>query len=97
MTTWTRRAVSLCTDCLASDDLEATARRTGFVQRVSQRSGTLLLALVPCGTWREATTPLAPWAAQGTQGDAQGEGSPDALPQRSRRQYNIGQVSCGLC
>jgi hypothetical protein len=72
----------MCTDFFSSDDSEAIARRTGFVQRVSKLRGTLWLALVTFGTWREATTTLAPWVAKGTQGDAQGEGSPDALHQR---------------
>jgi hypothetical protein len=41
----------------AADDLEAPARRTGFVTRASKIPGTLFLALVPCGslTFRQAS------------------------------------------
>ena len=46
---------------------EATARRTGFVQRMSKMTGTLFLALVTLGAWREAKTTLAPLAAKATQ------------------------------
>jgi hypothetical protein len=58
------------------------ARRTGFVKRVSQLRRKLCLALVTFGTWRDATTPLAPWAAQVTQGDVQVAVAPEALHQR---------------
>ena len=78
----TRSAVSMCTDCLSSDDIEAAARRTGFVKRVSQLTGTRLLALVTCGAWRDATTTLAPWAAQVTHWDEQVEIAPEARHQR---------------
>lgn len=77
-----RRAVSMFTDFLTSDDLEATARRTGFVKRTSTRTGQLLLPLVTLGTWREAQTTLAPWAAQGTPLDQEVAVSPAALQQR---------------
>lgn len=82
MTTCTRSAVSMFTDFFTSDDIEAAARRTGFVKRTSKLTGTLLLALVTCGAWSDATTPLAQWAAQVTQLDEQGEVSPAAMPQR---------------
>jgi hypothetical protein len=49
MTTGTHRAVSMFTDCCASDASEAAARRTGFVQRTSTLTGQLLLALVTFG------------------------------------------------
>jgi hypothetical protein len=55
----TRRAVSMLTDFLTSDDIEATARRTSFVQRASKITGQLVLALVTFGTWSEANTTLA--------------------------------------
>jgi hypothetical protein len=77
-----RSAVALCTDVCASADIAATARRTGLVTRAAQRTGTLLLALVPCGAWRDATTTLAPLAARATPWAAPVEGAPDALPQR---------------
>jgi hypothetical protein len=55
----TRSAVSMLTDFFASDDIEATARRTGFVQRASKITGKLFLALVTLGPWSEANTTLA--------------------------------------
>jgi hypothetical protein len=70
------------TDFLASDDIEAAARRTGFVKRASKLTGKLLLALVTCGAWKDATTTLAQWAAKVTQWDEQVEVSPEAIHQR---------------
>jgi len=78
----TRRAVAMVTDVLTSDDLDATARRTGFVQRASKMTGKRFLALVTCGTWREANTTLAPLAAKITPRGQQGSVSPEALHQR---------------
>ena len=49
MTTETRSAVSMLTDFFASDDIEAAARRTGFVTRTSKLTGKLFLALVTFG------------------------------------------------
>jgi hypothetical protein len=66
----------------AADDLEAPARRTGFVTRASKIPGTLFLALVPLGSWRAAPTTLAPLAAQVPQVVEPGAGSPAALHQR---------------
>src|SRR5215475_7169083 len=82
MTTGTRSAVSMFTDCFASDALEAAARRTGFVKRTSKLTGQLFLALVTFGAWNDATTTLAPLAAKVTHWDAQVEVSPEAIPQR---------------
>lgn len=67
---------------MASDDIEAAARRTGFVKRASTLTGTLFLALVTCGAWSDAPTPLAPWAAKATPLDEQGEVAPEAIHQR---------------
>jgi hypothetical protein len=58
-----RRAVALFPDFLATDALDTTARRTGFVQRTSNMTGTLCLGLVTVGSWRDATTTCAPLAA----------------------------------
>jgi hypothetical protein len=66
MTPGTHRALSILTDFFSSDDIEAAARRTGFVKRASKLTGTLFLALVTCGAWSDATTTLAPLAAQVT-------------------------------
>ena len=49
----------MVTDFFTSDDIEATARRTGFVQRASKMTGKLFLALVTFGTWSEGNTTLA--------------------------------------
>src|SRR4029453_13333740 len=79
----TRRAVSMLTDVFTSDDIEATARRTGFVQRASKITGKLLLALVTFGHWSEAKTTFAQLAAKGTQlGGGGGGVSPEAIHQR---------------
>jgi len=75
----------MLTDFFAADDIEATARRTGFVQRTSKITGNLLLALVPCGTWSEGKTTLAPRAAKGTQWRQPVEVSPEAMHQRMHK------------
>jgi hypothetical protein len=68
MTTCTRSAVSMLTDFFSSDDIEAAARRTGFVKRASKLTGKLFLALVTFGSWSDATTMLAQLAAKGRTG-----------------------------
>jgi len=74
--------VSLVTDGFAADDIEATARRPGCVKRASTITGHLFLALVPVGTWSEATTTWAPGAAQVTPLDTPVDVSPAAIHQR---------------
>lgn len=49
MTASPRSTVSMLTDSFASDDIEATARRTGFVKRASKITGKIFLALVTFG------------------------------------------------
>ena len=78
----TRSAVSMLTDCFASDDIEATARRTGFVQGASKMTGKLFLALVTFGSWSEAKTSLAQLAAKATELDQSVAVSPEAIHQR---------------
>lgn len=78
----TRSAVSMFTDFFASDDIEATARRMGFVKRAAKITGKLFLALVPCGAWHAANTTLAPLAAKGAPWDQPVDVSPDAMHQR---------------
>ena len=85
MTAGTRSAVSMLTDFFSSDDIEATARRTGFVKRASKITGKLFLALVTLGVWSDAKTTLAQWAAKVTQVEKQVEGSPEALHQRMNK------------
>src|SRR5262249_61607890 len=82
MTTGTHSALSMLTDFFSSDDIEATARRAGFVERASKLTGKLFLALVTFGAWRDATTTLAQLAAKVTQLDEQVAGSPEAIHQR---------------
>ena len=81
----TYSVVALVTDFFAADDIEATARRTGFVKRASTMTGTLFLALVTFGTWREAKTTLAPWAAKVTPWDKPVDVSPEAMHQRMKK------------
>jgi hypothetical protein len=76
----------MLTDFLASDDIEATARRTGFVKRTSKLTGKLFLALVTFGSWSEAKTTLAQLAAKVTQLGQDVEVSPEAIHQRMNKQ-----------
>ncbi len=78
-------AVSMLTDFFASDDIEATARRTGFVKRTSKITGKLFLALVTFGTWSEAKTTLAQLAAKVTQLGQDVAVSPEAIHQRMNK------------
>src|SRR6266853_4754058 len=82
----TRSAIAMLTDFFVADDIEATARRTGFVQRTSKITGKLFLALVTFGTWSEGKTTLAQLAAKGTQLRQPVEVSPEALHQRMNKQ-----------
>ena len=72
----------MLTDFFAADDSEATARRTGFVQRMSKMTGTLFLALMTFGAWSEAKTTLAPLAAKATQWCQPVDVSPEAMHRR---------------
>ena len=75
----------MLTDFFASDDIEATARRTGVVKRASKMTGKIFRARVPCGVWRDAATTLAPLAATVPQGGEQLAVSPEALHQRRHK------------
>ena len=85
MTTCTRSAVSMLTDFFSSDDIEAAARRTGFVKRASKITGKLFLALVTFGAWSDATTTFAQLAAKVTQVDEHVKVSPEAIYQRMHK------------
>jgi hypothetical protein len=85
MTADTRSAVTMLTDFFASDDIEAAARRTGFVQRTSKITGKLFLALVTFGAWSDAKTTLAQLAAKVTQLEGHVDVSPEALHQRMNK------------
>jgi hypothetical protein len=76
----------MLTDFFASDDIEATARRTGFVKRTSKMTGKLFLALVTFGSWSEGKTTLAQLAAKVTQLGQDVEVSPEAIHQRMNKQ-----------
>jgi Transposase DDE domain len=78
----TRSAVAMLTDFFAPDDIEATARRTGFVQRTSKLTGKLFLALMTFGAWSEAKTTLAQLAAKVAQLSQPVDVSPEAIHQR---------------
>ena len=100
MTTCPRRAVSVFTDFFASDAIEAAARRTGVVKRTSKLTGTRFLARVTCGAWSDATTTLAPLAAQVPPWDEQVEGSPEAIHQRMNPRalaLSAGHASASAC
>src|SRR2546422_2567943 len=85
MTASTRSAVSMLTDFFASDDIEATARRTGFVKRASKITGKIFLALVTFGVWSDAKTTFAQLAAKATQLDEPVAVSPEAIYQRMHK------------
>jgi hypothetical protein len=82
----TRSAISMLTDFFASDDIEATARRTGFVKRTSKITGKLFLALVTFGMWSDAKTTFAQLAAKVPQVGEHVEVSPEAIYQRMNKQ-----------
>ncbi len=52
--------LAMLTEFFSGAQIEATARRTGCVQRPSKMTGKLFLALLTWGSWSDATTPLAP-------------------------------------
>ena len=81
----TRRAIAMRTDFVAADDIEATARRTGVVQRTAKITGKLVLALVTFGTWSAGKTTFAQLAAKGTQLRQPVEVSPEAIHQRMNK------------
>ncbi len=85
MAEYTQSALSMLTTFFASEDIEQTARRTGFVKRASKITGKLFLALVTFGSWREAKTTLGQLAAKVTQVDEQVEVSPEAIYQRMNK------------
>jgi hypothetical protein len=75
----------MLTDFFSSDDIEATARRTGFVKRASKITGKLFLALVTFGSWSDAQMTLAQLAAKVTQVVEHVEVSPEAIHQRMNK------------
>ena len=78
-------AVALLSQFFSEETLEQTARRTGFVKRVSKISGQLFLGLITFGVWSNPKTTLAQLAAKVPELDGQGAVSPEAIHQRMNR------------
>jgi hypothetical protein len=78
-------ALTKLTEFFSADHIEASARRTGFVQRASKITGKLFLALVTFGAWSTTKTSLAQLAAKGAQLPKPVEVSPEAIHQRMTR------------
>ena len=74
--------VEQLTEFFATDQSEASARRTKFVQRTSKITGKLFLALVTFGRWSTPKTTVAQLAAKAVQLDGPVDFTPAALPQR---------------
>ena len=78
-------ALAMLTEFFSGAQIEATARRTGFVQRTSKITGKLFLALITFGSWSDAKTSLAQLAAKATQLGTSVAVSPEALYQRMNK------------
>src|SRR5229473_7650071 len=74
--------VEKVTEFFATAQIEACARRTGFVQRASKITGKVFLALVTLGQWSAPKTSLGQLAAKAAQLADPVEVSPEALQQR---------------
>jgi len=74
--------VEKLTEFFASDQIEASARRTKFVQRISKLTGKLFLALVTLGRWGSAKTTVAQLAAKAAQLASPVDITPAGLQQR---------------
>lgn len=74
--------VEKVTAFFSTEQIEASARRTKFVQRTSKITGKLFLALVTVGRWSAGQTSLAQLAAKAAQLDTPVEITPEALQQR---------------
>ena len=59
--------VTKLTEFFSADQIEASARRTKFVQRASKITGKLFLAWVTFGRWSAPKTTLAQLAAKAAQ------------------------------
>jgi Transposase DDE domain len=74
--------VEKVTEFFSADQIEASARRTKFVQRTSKITGKLFLALVTFGRWSAPKTTVPQLAAKAAQLDVPVDITPEALPQR---------------
>jgi Transposase DDE domain len=70
------------TEFFATDQSEASARRTKFVQRTSKITGKLFLALMTFGRWSAPHTTVPQLVAKAAQLDVPVEVTPEALQQR---------------
>src|SRR6266478_3703416 len=78
-------ALERVTEFFATDQIEASARRTGFVRRASKITGKVFLALITFGAWSTPKTSLAQLVAKGAQLPQPVDVSPEALHQRLTR------------
>jgi Transposase DDE domain len=74
--------VTKLTEFFSADQIEASARRTKFVQRASKITGKLFLALLTFGRWSAPKTTLAQLAAKAAQVEQPIDITPEALQQR---------------
>jgi hypothetical protein len=74
--------VAKLTEFFSTDQSEASARRTKFVQRASKITGKLFLALMTFGRWNAPQTSWAPLAAKAAQSEQPVGVTPEALQQR---------------
>ena len=79
------RSLPMLTEFFAAEQIEAAARRPGFVKRASKITGKIFLALVTFGAWSEAKTTFAHLAAKVTQLDEHIDVSPEAIYQRMHK------------
>src|SRR4051812_42887067 len=77
--------VERVTEFFTTAQLEAGARRTGFVRRTSKITGKVFLALVTLGAWGARRTSLGQLAAKAAQLPTPVDVSPEALHQRMTR------------
>jgi hypothetical protein len=75
-------AVTKLTEFFSADQIEASARRTKFVQRTSKITGQLFLALMTFGRWSAPKTTVPQLVAKAAQLDVPVEITPEALQQR---------------
>ena len=78
--------VEKVTEFFTTAQIEACARRTGFVRRTSKITGKVFLALLTVGAWSMRTTSLGQLAAKAAQLPTPVDISPEALHQRMTQQ-----------
>jgi hypothetical protein len=78
-------ALTMRTEFFSAEHIEAAARQTGFVQRTSNITGKIFLALVPFGVWGDAKTTLAQLAAKVAHWSQPVAVSPEAIYQRMNK------------